>query len=148
MILASLSDSSTIEAAHPRFKAAFDFIRTSDLLAMPLGKVAIDGENIFAIISHVEAKTAEEAILETHKKYIDIQIPLSTYERYGWKCTQELKNIAKPYNEQDDYALFADRPSTIVKAELGEFVIFFPSDAHAPCIGEGTIKKIVIKIAV
>ena len=28
----------------------------------------------------------------------------------------------------------------------GEFVIFFPEDAHAPCIGEGVIRKMVAKV--
>ncbi|MBP8115537.1 MAG: YhcH/YjgK/YiaL family protein, partial [Chitinophagaceae bacterium] len=28
----------------------------------------------------------------------------------------------------------------------GQFVIFFPEDVHAPMIGEGDIKKLVIKV--
>ena len=28
----------------------------------------------------------------------------------------------------------------------GEFVIFFPEDAHAPCIGNGKMKKMVVKV--
>jgi YhcH/YjgK/YiaL family protein len=30
----------------------------------------------------------------------------------------------------------------------GQFAIFFPEDVHAPMIGEGEIKKVVIKVKI
>ena len=38
----------------------------------------------------------------------------------------------------------------LLKATLvpGEFIIFSPEDGHAPLIGEGEIKKIIIKVVV
>jgi beta-galactosidase beta subunit len=35
-----------------------------------------------------------------------------------------------------------------VNVQPGEFVIFSPEDGHAPLIGEGATKKIILKVAV
>ena len=43
---------------------------------------------------------------------------------------------------------FNDAPSTYFTILPGEFAIFFPGDGHAPLIGEGETKKIIIKVAV
>jgi beta-galactosidase beta subunit len=34
----------------------------------------------------------------------------------------------------------------VLKVQLGEFAIFFPEDGHQPGIGEGTFRKIIVKI--
>jgi hypothetical protein len=36
----------------------------------------------------------------------------------------------------------------IFSIERRTFAIFFPEDVHAPMIGEGTIKKLVIKVKI
>ena len=41
-----------------------------------------------------------------------------------------------------------DHPTAYTKVYPGQFVIYFPSDGHAPGIGQGTIRKAVIKIPV
>ncbi len=37
-------------------------------------------------------------------------------------------------------------PDMYFKLTAGQFAIFFPEDVHAPMIGEGTIKKLIIKV--
>ena len=38
--------------------------------------------------------------------------------------------------------------NTFFQLTDGQFAIFFPEDVHAPMIGEGTIKKLVIKVKI
>ena len=37
-------------------------------------------------------------------------------------------------------------PDNYVTVLPGEFVVFFPDDAHAPMIGTGVVHKVVIKV--
>ncbi|MBO4344254.1 MAG: YhcH/YjgK/YiaL family protein, partial [Victivallales bacterium] len=46
-----------------------------------------------------------------------------------------------------DYCLFSDKPQSFFDVRPGCFAIFFPEDAHAPNIGTGVHKKVVVKIA-
>jgi YhcH/YjgK/YiaL family protein len=146
MIHANLENISRYEILHPSFQMAFDFFKTKDLKNLPIGKVEIDGEKIFAIVSEVEAIKPQESKLESHKKYIDIQIPLSAKETMGWASVGKLKNIAVEYNNQKDIMFFEDVATSYIAVNPGEFVVFFPEDAHQPCIGEGKIKKIIVKV--
>jgi uncharacterized protein, YhcH/YjgK/YiaL family len=99
-------------------------------------------------VSDITGKTAEAAKLESHAKYIDIQIPLTAPETMGFLPAGACKNSPDGYNAAKDITFFADKPSAYVRVEPGQFVIFFPHDGHAPCIGEGAIRKLIIKVLV
>jgi len=43
---------------------------------------------------------------------------------------------------------YADAPQTHYQLIPGQFVILFPNDVHAAMIGEGMIKKLVVKVAI
>jgi biofilm protein TabA len=148
MIFDMLSNASHYVGYHPRFKKAFDFLASKDLLAMPPGRVEIDGANVYAMISTQGGKALQNARLETHRKYIDIQVLLHGDESIGWRAAGECVQVEKEYLPDNDIAFFADVPSVYVTMRPGAFAVFFPWDAHAPLIGAGDIQKIVIKIAV
>jgi len=148
MILDSLNNSELYLSIHPHFKQAFNFLRNSNLLELPLGKTELDGENLFFNVVEIIGKTSEEAKMETHKKYIDIQIPISTSEKIGWISGNKLTQPIESYNVDKDVAFFADKASNLINVQLGEFVVFFPQDGHQPGIVEGQIKKIIIKVLV
>jgi YhcH/YjgK/YiaL family protein len=50
------------------------------------------------------------------------------------------------YNSEKDVQFFKDAPDMFFQLTNGQFAIFFPADVHAPMIGEGQIKKLVIKV--
>ena len=50
------------------------------------------------------------------------------------------------YNPEKDVQLYNEQPDMYFQLTNGQFVIFFPEDVHAPMIGEGDIKKLVIKV--
>lgn len=148
MIHDSLKNTSGIEKLHPLFKKAFDYLRGTDFSTMQDGRYDLEGDKLYVSISSVKGKDKNDAAIETHKKYIDIQLPLLGVEKIGWKAASALKEEVSPYNPEKDITFYVDRPTAYTKIYPGEFVIYFPEDGHAPCIGEGEIRKIVVKIAI
>jgi YhcH/YjgK/YiaL family protein len=61
--------------------------------------------------------------------------------------------VSEPYNPERDVE-FYEKPATAhakVTLTPGQFLVFFPDDAHMPClmttIGPEPVKKVVFKIA-
>ncbi len=148
MILDSLENAGLYESVHPRFKQAFDFLRSKDLSTLPVGKIELDGKNLFVSVVEVAGKTSEVARMETHNNYIDIQIPLNTTETMGWISGKNLKMVTDAYNADKDISFFADKATNFLQVNPLEFAIFFPTDGHQPGISEGTIRKIIVKVLV
>lgn len=148
MIVDTLANAANYYSMHPLYKKAFEYIEKLDLYNTPTGTTEIDGHLLKVSVVETNLKTTGEAKLETHKKYIDIQIPVSAKETFGWKSVASLSQPKEGYNTDKDIEFFDDNPSTLVTILPGEFIIFTPDDGHAPLIGEGVIKKIIIKVAV
>lgn len=140
MIIASLSDSARYENLNPLFRQAFDFVRKADLDALEPGRHVLVEEALVVMVNEVAMKTPEKARMEVHNKFVDIHIPLSREERFRWKDRAALAEPSEPFQEEKDAA----DVSLVVKP--GQFAVFFPEDAHAGCIGEGMIRKLVIKV--
>ena len=85
MILDTLKNSQRYLLLNKGFGKAFEFLNRTDLNDLATGKHPIDGENIFAIVAKEDGRTKEQAELESHQKYIDIQYVLSGTDTMGWK---------------------------------------------------------------
>ncbi len=148
MIVSNLQNSERIESLHPLFKKVFDYIKTHDLLHTECGKIELDGDNLFINNANPTLIPAEKQVLELHRTYIDIQILLEGKERMGWKAIEDLKEEVQPYDKERDCAFYADRPTSFIDLQPGQFAIFYPEDAHAPIIGEGKVRKLIAKIKI
>lgn len=148
MVIDALNNSALAERLHPAFKLVFDYVKSHDLSLMEPGRIELDGENVYINVVEVTGKDKTAAILETHKEYIDIQFPLVGKETFAWKSESELKKQREAYNVKDDIAFFTDEAELYFTMCPGEFAVFFPQDGHAPCIGEGQIKKAIAKVRV
>ncbi|KAB2314723.1 DUF386 domain-containing protein [Betaproteobacteria bacterium SCN2] len=148
MILDTLDQAERYKSLHPLFARAFDFLRSTDLLALAPGKHAVEGEDLFAIVEHCAGRTRAQARLESHRRYIDIQLVLEGVDEMGWRplaqCTQPLGE----FDGARDIRFYEDAPSSWVATPAGSFCIFFPDDAHAPLVSDGMVRKVVMKIAV
>ena len=133
---------------NPYYAKAQEIIRTTDLNAMEDGKHVIDGDNLWINISESPMKTREQALLEVHNRYIDIQIPLSKAESFGVKPRSECKDPVDAFNEVKDIQKFHDSYEQVVTVQAGDQITFEPDTAHAPLIGEGVIRKALFKIKV
>jgi len=148
MILSSLSQSSRYTALHPLFQRAFDYIRDSDLYALAGGRYNIVGDELIAIVEHVEGRSREMARLECHREYIDIQLVLDGDETMGWKPLADCHNPMGDFSIEKDIQFFTDAPASWVSVPPDHFCIFFPEDAHAPLVGSGQVRKVIFKVAV
>ncbi len=146
MILDSLKNSEAYEKLHPLFKEAFDYLKSVDFSKAEVGKTELREKDLYVMVSDSDMKTEADAKVEAHNKYIDIQLPIDKPETYGWKARAELKEEQESFNEEKDIQFFYDKGTTLVTAVPGDFAVFFPQDGHAPCIGEGKIRKVVVKI--
>lgn len=146
MIIGMLTETQQIESICPYFKQIFDYVKNHDLLAAAPGRIDVDGENAWINVDEVTGRDRDSAHPETHNHYIDIQILLSGNETFGWSPRKLMHNEIAPYDSARDITFYSDASQCYFPLALGEFVIFFPEDAHTPCIGEGSIKKIVAKI--
>ena len=148
MILDTLARSDRYLALHPLFARAFDFLRNADLLALAPGKHAIDGERLFAIVEACPGRSRADAKLESHRRYIDIQLVLDGVDEMGWRPTAGCVDPATDYDAARDIRFYDDAPASWIATPPGAFCLFFPDDAHAPLVGDGMIRKVVVKIAV
>lgn len=148
MILDSLKNAASVLKLNPLFKQAFDFIQKNDLSKMELGKTIIDGDKLFVSVMEIDGKMLEAAKMESHVKYIDIQVVISGVETMGWAAIEHCTDALEPFNTEKDLQFFTTKPSTLITVNPGEFAIFFPEDGHAPGIGNGPIKKAVFKVLV
>lgn len=147
MILDSISNIDKYASLHPRFAKAFEFVKSLNLESLEPGqKFEIDGKDIHAAVSAKEGYKREDAKFEAHDHHFDIQICPTGNETIGWSPRDTVKEVKTPYNEEKDVTFFADKPGTYFQLKAGHFAIFYPQDVHAPMIGEGIVKKLVVKI--
>lgn len=140
---------------HPLFAKAFDYVsgHFDELSASASnGKHAIQSDDLFVIVGDNQLKRPEDAALEAHNKYIDIQILLSGSESFGWSQRIACTEPKGEFDTERDIIFYNDLPTSQVTAQPGEFVIFFPEDAHAPLIRpagvSGGTRKAIVKVRV
>ncbi len=147
MIFDSLKNSALYENVHPRMKRAFELIATTDWSSMEPGVHELDGRDIYVNLSDRDLKKKADAKLEVHNDYIDIQVLLSgSEESFGWSERKDLAKPQAPFNAEKDIQLFDDEPQTYYTLRPGQFTILFPEDGHAPLVGEGHVRKAILKV--
>lgn len=148
MILDTLNNLKKYATLNPLFPKAIEFIMNSNLKELPLGRNEIMGNEIFANVMEVEPHVKEEIPVETHQKYIDIQIPISGDEIMGHISLDALPT--GEYDKEKDVTLYplGIEASDYFNVKSNMFAIFFPQDGHAPAITSVKLKKVIVKIAV
>ncbi|MCX5785727.1 MAG: YhcH/YjgK/YiaL family protein [Elusimicrobia bacterium] len=129
-----------------------DFLRREDLGGLADGKIAIDGERVFALVQRYETVITTAPKFECHRKYIDIQYIASGSEIIGWVPLERL-DITEAYDADKDacFGTVMNGGWTPVHLQAGELAVFYPEDGHAPKMAVNSpspVMKIVIKIAV
>lgn len=133
---------------NPNYLKALEYMAVTDLAALENGKHVIDGDNLYVNIVDSQMKTPEQARLEVHDVYIDIQVPLSKGESFGVKPRGECREADGEFNREKDILFYKDKDWKTVSVNAGEKIVFDPDTAHAPLIGEGTIHKAIFKVKV
>ena len=149
MIVDTIQNASKYYSVHPLFARAFEYIQQTDLANAADGKSDI-AEGLKAIYSNKPGTTAEASLakFECHNNNIDIQVCINGKETIGWKPREKCVTENGGYNPEKDVQFYNERPDMYFQLTNGQFAIFFPEDVHAPMIGEGEIKKLVIKVKI
>lgn len=140
------AEAQELAAYNPLFGQLFDYLRTHRLDTMAAGRYEIDGDRLFLMLNINELKAQEDAPLEVHDRYYDLQIALRIDETFG---LSERKACLAPRGEMNieaDILFFDDTPQRYVTLHPGEAIVLSPEMAHAPLIGQGEQFKAVFKI--
>ena len=153
MILCKISDALRYRGITPLLDKAIDWLMENQSAVFTKGTFYLESDDAEALRIRVNCEEPaliprEKATLEAHRKYIDIHVPLKGTETIGWAPVEGLKHIRTPYDEDKDVAFYGDTAHSLLHVKVGQIVVFFPEDAHAPNIGLGTHRKLCIKIPV
>lgn len=146
MIIDTIENLDKYVALNPLFADVVEFLKSHDLKTMDPGKYPIKDKDLFLNLSQAGQCTKETAFLETHREMIDIQIPITCAETFGYSSLSDLP--AYEYNSEKDITKYGDtKAQTYVTVNPGQMAIFFPQDGHAPCIIDAPeIKKAIFKV--
>ena len=126
------------------------FLRTTDLARLPEGRTELQGTDLYVSCSPAaRTRPAGEAPLEAHRGYIDVQVVLQGRDTMGWAPLEVCTDVSEPYDVGRDIVFFRNSPQSWIQVEPGQIAVFFPEDAHAPLVGDGTaVHKLVVKVRV
>lgn len=102
MYIGKLADAKRIYPLNEKFELLFKYLENHDLLSMALGRIEVDGDELFINNSLEDSISQDKQVLEVHRKYLDIHILLEGNERIGWKALKDLKVLKQAYDASKD----------------------------------------------
>ncbi|HET6426472.1 MAG TPA: YhcH/YjgK/YiaL family protein [Planctomycetaceae bacterium] len=150
MILEALSRADRCAALSPGIAAALRYLQSVDLTALPDGKVEIDGPRLIANVARYQTKRPDQAVWESHRKYIDVQYVVTGVERIGYVPLENAPPVQSPYNDAKD-VIFYEPGCDSFTLRAGQFAVFYPEDIHAPSLADGEpspVLKVVMKVLI
>ncbi|MBQ8601812.1 MAG: YhcH/YjgK/YiaL family protein [Bacteroides sp.] len=146
MVIDKIENLEKYASLNPLFAQAIEFLKSTDLNAHEIGKVKLQGDDLVVNFAQARPKTKEEAKLETHNRFIDIQIPLDGVEVMGYTPRADLPDAE--YNAEKDITFYPGLAESYLTIKPGMFAIFFPEDGHAPGVTPDGVKKVIVKVLV
>jgi YhcH/YjgK/YiaL family protein len=132
----------------PGIARALGYLANTDLDALPPGRVDLDGDRVFVLVSEYTTKPVEQGRWEAHRRYLDLQSLARGTEQIGWAPIEDLHEESR--EEARDMTRLAGSGQFLTLGP-GEFMLLWPADAHMPGVAvdePAAVKKIVVKIAV
>lgn len=149
MIKDSLDNAHRYDSLHRNFRMVFEILQSLNPAALQTGHIELDGDYVYINVDSAVGRTRDAARLEAHCRYIDIQMPLDEPETFGVADVARLHQPDGRMDDERDILFYNDAITSTVTVQPGEFVIFFPADAHAPLIDcSPNHRKIVTKVSV
>ena len=149
MIIDTINNANLYRGINPRIRTALEYLAKTDFAALAPGRYDLDGDNVFALVQQYDTKPRENGVWEAHRHYIDVQFVAAGVEMMGYTPLGGL-TVTQPYAADKDCVLLAGT-GDFVTARAGTVVVFFPEDAHMPCLacaGPVPVRKVVVKVAV
>lgn len=147
MILGTLQYPSRYGGLGEKVERTLHFLASADFAGMRTGRYPIEGDSVFMDLMETTTVLHDSRLFEAHRKYVDIHLTLEGEEWYGYAPLNNLA-LEKDYDKETDIAWYGGE-GVYFLVPRGQFILFFPEDAHKPCITfkePGTIRKVVVKI--
>lgn len=153
MIVASLEHARRYLAVHPLFAEAFAWLEEPANRSRSPGRHAIRDPELLVNVDEGRTQPRAERRFESHRRYLDIQVPLFGGEVIEWAPVAALE-LEQDFEAGGDIAFY--RAPVWMPTRLlvppGHFAVFLPEDGHRPCCAiderPGEFRKVVFKLAV
>jgi YhcH/YjgK/YiaL family protein len=153
MIIGNIDNWQNMQLKGPHWARAFEVLQSLRPDSEETKTGLLDDRMYMLVMSYAtKMPESDDAVLEAHRRYVDIQTVITGSERIDWFPRAELA-VAKPYDPEKDVEFYR-RPGLApagVDVIAGRFAVLFPEDAHMPQLvtanGDGHVKKAVIKLA-
>ena len=129
---------------------AFRFLSGQELARIDLGRYELQGEDLFVNVDEYQTRDEEDTRYEAHRTYADIQYLVSGTEKIGVVPLKQT-TVTEPYDAEKDITFLEAPADNYRTADQHNFFIFFPDDAHRPCVKEGVkmpVRKVVVKVRI
>jgi biofilm protein TabA len=138
---------------NPDIKTGLRYVRDTNFDALEDGRHEIVEGKIYANIQSYETKPEAECKFEAHRKYVDIQFMINGEEKMGTASIDDFDEI-EPYREEKDVVFLSCKEEKKVNIKVlhvreKEFAVFYPQDAHMPCIAIENpkfVRKVIVKV--
>ena len=67
----------------PRIVHAIQYIGSTDFTFVESGQYELDGKKLVSMVQRYKTKLPEQAVWESHRKYIDVQFVAGGHEQFG-----------------------------------------------------------------
>ena len=149
MIKDRLVNAETYYPLSERLQQGFEWLKAADLETIPDGRYEISGDEVFANVQSYETK--DDAPYEAHRKYIDIQYMVKGLEKVGVSDYSNCSSKEDYSAAKDVEFLNCDICDSYQILEEGEFLVFYPQDAHQPSLNPDSklsVKKVIVKVQI
>lgn len=133
-----------------RWNKAFLFLKSNDLASLEKGRIRLDEDDLYLSVDEYVSRNEENSRFEAHRSYADIQYLVSGEEKIG-VVPLEITSVAIPYDIGHDIVFLNAPENNYRVADPGRFFVFFPGDAHRPCVKtreNSMVRKIVVKVRI
>ena len=148
MILDTLDHANSYCALGRGIANALQMLREGEVIQRPVGRYDFD-DRLYMMTQEYDTRRRADGVWEAHRRYVDLQFVVSGLELMGRANVGALTS-RKTYDAALDVELF-DGTGDFLHVPANSFAIFYPQDAHMPCMAEdepSPVRKIVFKIAV
>lgn len=133
-----------------RVKMAINYLSKLNITKSDIGKHVVN-EHFFYTVQEYTTKYEEDCVLESHRKYIDVQLLIKGSEFMDIVDVSRLSIKEEYINDKDIvYWNIPDR-MTRIKLSTGDYVVLYPENAHRGAIAlekREKVLKVVGKVSV
>ena len=125
---------------------AVNYLQHISVSEIDVGKKVLVNEDFYYSVLEYMTKSEDEAKLESHRKYVDIQIIVKGEEQMDIADVSRL-TVKDNYNPETD-VMFWNIPERMARITLkaGDYIILYPEHAHRGAVKTGREGQEVLKI--